>query len=358
MWSRSNNKWFVDARVLETSAKGVLVECSGGTLKKLIPPEMVASDLARLDAADLSASAVPRQQAWRVCYDAGVGVRAEAHSFDRQVAGAVVNGFESFIVSEEVPGADGVLWLRLADGRGWLFDSRPGFGVVALREEQGLAAGDAVAMWSNSNKTWFSDGTVTDVTGEGVAVKCNGGRFSKVIPPGQIHEFLRKVGQAGPSSGALAQAPASGQAGSYMYQGIRYASLQDVQSAMACGPSAGGPCAGRAFPGGPSAARQAPQCPPANAGAVQAPPVVVRQAPAVQSAAQCAAHSAQPPPASSPANWVSRPPSTVNLRPDGGAQPVGTIAAGDELIDDDTRALPLANLKLKGFAGLPQDHVI
>jgi len=38
-------------------------------------------------------------------------------------------------VAEERLGTDGVVYLRLADGRGWLFDQKPGVGVLCVREE-------------------------------------------------------------------------------------------------------------------------------------------------------------------------------------------------------------------------------
>lgn len=38
-----------------------------------------------------------------------------------------------FEVSEEIPSAAGVTFLRLADGRGWVFDTKPGFGTMCVR---------------------------------------------------------------------------------------------------------------------------------------------------------------------------------------------------------------------------------
>mmetsp|Transcript_13634 Transcript_13634/g.48130 ORF Transcript_13634/g.48130 Transcript_13634/m.48130 type:complete len:501 (-) Transcript_13634:263-1765(-) len=42
---------------------------------------------------------------------------------------------ELFFVSEEQRGADGVLYLKLADGSGWLFDTKPGVGAMCKRHE-------------------------------------------------------------------------------------------------------------------------------------------------------------------------------------------------------------------------------
>lgn len=40
---------------------------------------------------------------------------------------------EVFMVSEELEGKDGVLYLKLADGRGWVFDKKPGAGMMCVR---------------------------------------------------------------------------------------------------------------------------------------------------------------------------------------------------------------------------------
>jgi len=40
---------------------------------------------------------------------------------------------EVFMVSEEHEGPDGVLYLKLADGRGWVFDKKPGAGMMCVR---------------------------------------------------------------------------------------------------------------------------------------------------------------------------------------------------------------------------------
>jgi len=47
---------------------------------------------------------------------------------------------EVFTVVEERPGADGVTFLKLANDRGWLFDSKPGVGVMCVREAPGPSA--------------------------------------------------------------------------------------------------------------------------------------------------------------------------------------------------------------------------
>ncbi|CAK0907602.1 unnamed protein product [Prorocentrum cordatum] len=69
---------------------------------------------------------------WRYVDHIGAAVRAEPRIDGPRTEHAVAPG-SIFGVSEERPGADGVLYLRLADGRGWLFDSVPGVGVLCAR---------------------------------------------------------------------------------------------------------------------------------------------------------------------------------------------------------------------------------
>jgi hypothetical protein len=61
------------------------------------------------------------QSFFRVAYQGAVHVRT-APSFDALFSGSTLVYNEIFAVSEEVPAADGRIYLRLADGRGWVFD--------------------------------------------------------------------------------------------------------------------------------------------------------------------------------------------------------------------------------------------
>lgn len=51
-----------------------------------------------------------------------------------------LNPGEVFEVSEEIKGTEGVLFLRLADGRGWAFDRKPGVGTLCVPHEEKQAA--------------------------------------------------------------------------------------------------------------------------------------------------------------------------------------------------------------------------
>lgn len=82
--------------------------------------------------------APPRPQApttlWR--FNAGDGlhidVRASADINSARTGGKVRPGV-AFEVAREHQGADGVLYLQLADGSGWLFDHKPGVGAMCVR---------------------------------------------------------------------------------------------------------------------------------------------------------------------------------------------------------------------------------
>merc|ERR1712226_1635894 len=45
-----------------------------------------------------------------------------------------ISSGDVFQVSEEVLGPDGVLYLKLADNRGWVFDRKPGVGFMCIRQ--------------------------------------------------------------------------------------------------------------------------------------------------------------------------------------------------------------------------------
>lgn len=53
----------------------------------------------------------------------------------------LVEAGAAFEAADERPGERGVLYLRLADGRGWLFDRKPGVGVLCVREAVVLSRG-------------------------------------------------------------------------------------------------------------------------------------------------------------------------------------------------------------------------
>lgn len=45
---------------------------------------------------------------------------------------------QRFMVSEEIIGSDGILYLRLADGTGWMFESKPGSGTLCVPQAGGM----------------------------------------------------------------------------------------------------------------------------------------------------------------------------------------------------------------------------
>jgi hypothetical protein len=66
---------------------------------------------------------------------ASVGIRA-LPDIEGAMTQYLMQPGEMFEVSEEQPGPAGITFLRLADGRGWLFDRKPGIGVMCMRANQ------------------------------------------------------------------------------------------------------------------------------------------------------------------------------------------------------------------------------
>ena len=64
--------------------------------------------------------------------DVGVFVR-KVPDVEGEMSGQLVAPGDAFRVDEEFRGADGVLYLHLADGRGWLFDAKPGTEPICRR---------------------------------------------------------------------------------------------------------------------------------------------------------------------------------------------------------------------------------
>lgn len=78
----------------------------------------------------------PQVETWTWCPVNGIalGIRSAPALDAAMVPGGKIRTGEDFLVSEEVVGEAGVIFLRLADGRGWAFDRRPGVGVMATKK--------------------------------------------------------------------------------------------------------------------------------------------------------------------------------------------------------------------------------
>lgn len=64
-----------------------------------------------------------------------ITIRSTPELFGPRAGGELSPG-DTFRVSQEHRGDDGILYLRLADGRGWLFEERPDVGVLCERVEE------------------------------------------------------------------------------------------------------------------------------------------------------------------------------------------------------------------------------
>jgi len=92
---------------------------------------------------------VPRDQC-------DMGIRASPRINGKKTGKSLAPGVE-FLVAEELRGDDGILYLKLADGRGWVFEGRPG---VSLCEKV-----------DNSLEAFFMDWYETTKRTEGVPSK-------------------------------------------------------------------------------------------------------------------------------------------------------------------------------------------
>merc|ERR1711920_275293 len=64
----------------------------------------------------------------------GIDIRASPDT-DGERTEHELNEGDVFHVSETIQGEDGVTYLKLADDRGWLFDKKPGVGVMCVQVE-------------------------------------------------------------------------------------------------------------------------------------------------------------------------------------------------------------------------------
>lgn len=102
------------------------------------PPSAVAMPVppARQQAARASSSSAKATERPVWCYDAGDGLHVDIRAqpdFGAARTGHVLLPGEEFRVEREHRGEDGVLFLKLVDRRGWVFESKPGVGTMCQR---------------------------------------------------------------------------------------------------------------------------------------------------------------------------------------------------------------------------------
>lgn len=97
---------------------------------------------------------------------------------------------EVFCAAREQMGLDGVLYLELADGRGWAFDKKPGVGVMCARFQSPSQVLDAAA---DGFSVWCYD------AGDGKPIvlrkepKLDGMRSSEMMQPGEVFRVRREL---------------------------------------------------------------------------------------------------------------------------------------------------------------------
>jgi len=121
-----------------------------------------------------------QSSSWR--YDAGdkqpLVIRSEP-DVDGKRTTEVLNPGTVFSVSEEKVGEDGVLYLKLADGRGWVFDRKPGVGSMCERQVS------EVSYWRYD----AGDGQLLVLR---QAPELDAPRTKKGIKPGEVFQVARE----------------------------------------------------------------------------------------------------------------------------------------------------------------------
>jgi len=71
---------------------------------------------------------------WRYQPPDGIGVRIRTEpDIDGETTNEILEPGTAFAVDKQQRGDDGILYLRLADGRGWIMESKPGVGVMCVQ---------------------------------------------------------------------------------------------------------------------------------------------------------------------------------------------------------------------------------
>jgi len=111
-------------------------------LKVLVEPNAETDETDKMDASrkqdmeDFLASLMEDKVGnyWRYMPSNGASIAIRAlPAMDSPESGNILKPGTSFRVSEERAGEDGITFLKLADGRGWVFDQKPGVGIMCRR---------------------------------------------------------------------------------------------------------------------------------------------------------------------------------------------------------------------------------
>eukprot|EP00930_Biecheleria_cincta_P085129 TRINITY_DN7454_c1_g1_i1.p1 TRINITY_DN7454_c1_g1~~TRINITY_DN7454_c1_g1_i1.p1 ORF type:complete len:479 (-),score=55.77 TRINITY_DN7454_c1_g1_i1:789-2225(-) len=75
-----------------------------------------------------------KESRWRFQPYDGLGIGIRAHpGIDAEQVGSTLTPGDVFDVTGEYQGLDGLLYLKIADGRGWAFDHKPNAGIMCVR---------------------------------------------------------------------------------------------------------------------------------------------------------------------------------------------------------------------------------
>merc|ERR1712232_1432997 len=106
----------------------------GEILWHLLPPPSPSSSSKSPLPASLKGSQGSPSVVWRCTYAGGVRIRTTPE-VNGAMTGDTVKDGEIFQVSEERKDDDGMIYLKLADNRGWVIERRSDLGVVCVRHD-------------------------------------------------------------------------------------------------------------------------------------------------------------------------------------------------------------------------------
>eukprot|EP00928_Gymnodinium_smaydae_P041795 TRINITY_DN28244_c0_g1_i1.p1 TRINITY_DN28244_c0_g1~~TRINITY_DN28244_c0_g1_i1.p1 ORF type:complete len:227 (+),score=40.59 TRINITY_DN28244_c0_g1_i1:125-805(+) len=94
-----------------------------------------------------------------------IGIRPDPDLDDSDAASEELLPGDVFSVSESRRGSDGVLFLKLADGRGWVFDRKPGVGTMCVPSPAGSSRRQLPRPFSPGSVTCASGGDAPSPAG-------------------------------------------------------------------------------------------------------------------------------------------------------------------------------------------------
>jgi len=212
IWSTSNRQWIQDGQVSSICReKGLTIHYCDGSLSKLVPLENAAQFLRRpgFDDDDSPTGAIPNGPSNRLLLPSvGSDFSGSRPSSASRCPNSVDPSPQSRNATKHVPSPSHQALSRAGTYQSVEAASRAGTKQGAEQAasragtKQGLVQAGLpaqfpvrcrVAVWSESNRKWFEDGQVADVTEEAVTIVYAGGTMQKLVLQQFAAQSLRRV---------------------------------------------------------------------------------------------------------------------------------------------------------------------